>query len=343
MKRWRALQALPPYLGGKRKLLGQIFKLLPGPAQAPVFVDAFLGGASVSLMAKARGYQVTCNDIALRSRIVGEALIANDRVTLDEADVLRLFAPSESGDFIAGHYAPDVVPTKHARFLDGAFSIARSIEGPKHWLLMLLLVKYILRLRPMGNFGAKTIINQIEHENWEAIKPAYLREIFHRGIDGHPKRICETLRKQINGGVFGNGQVNQVSCLDVFDFLAQIDGGDILYLDPPYASTSSYETALNPLDSMLAGHMIKPEPSVFSRRNAVAALEKLFEASQQFPIWAISYGNAELSLDDLIAIVRKFRRDVHTESFHYIHLTGLSSEAKRAANREFLIIAEGDR
>ena len=343
MSRWRALQALPPYLGGKRKLLGQIFKPLPGPAQAPVFVDAFLGGGSVSLMAKARGYRVLCNDIAERSRIIGEALIANDRVALDEADVLRLFAGEQDGTFIADNFAPDVVPSKHARFLDRAFAVASSVDGPKRWLFLLLLLKYVLRLRPMGNFGAKTIIHQIEDQNWEAIKPAYMREIVHRGIDGHPKRICETLRKQINAGVFGNGQTNEVHCADVFDFLGQIDGGDLLYLDPPYSGTSAYETALCPLDSMLAGQVIDPEPSVFSRRDAVAALEQLFEASRRFPLWAISYGNAELSLDDLVGIVRKFRQDVHTESFHYIHLTGLSSAEKREVNREFLIIAKGDK
>ena len=39
---WTKLQALPPYLGGKRKLLGQIMKHLPGPDEAPVFIDAFL-------------------------------------------------------------------------------------------------------------------------------------------------------------------------------------------------------------------------------------------------------------------------------------------------------------
>jgi 16S rRNA G966 N2-methylase RsmD len=330
-------------MGGKRKLLGQIFKHLPGPAQTSVFVDAFLGGGSVSLMAKARGYRVLCNDIAERSRIIGEALIANDRVTLDEADVLRLFAGEHDGTFIVDHFAPDVVPTKHARFLDRAFAVARSIEGPKHWLLMLLLVKYILRLRPMGNFGAKAIIRQIENQNWEAIKPAYMREIVHRGIDGHPKRICETLRRQINAGIFGNGQVNSVACADVFDFLKQIDGGDILYLDPPYSGTSAYETALCPLDSMITGRVIDPEPSVFSRRDAVAALERLFEAAHRFPLWAISYGNTELSLDDLVRIVRRFRCDVRTESFHYIHLTGLSSAEKREQNREFLIIAKGDK
>ena len=41
---WGRLQALPPYLGSKRRLLGQIFKYLPSVSEAPVFVDAFLGG-----------------------------------------------------------------------------------------------------------------------------------------------------------------------------------------------------------------------------------------------------------------------------------------------------------
>ncbi len=79
---WTRLKALPPYFGGKRRLLGRIFKQMPKPEEAPVLVDAFLGGGSVSLFGKARGYRVIANDIAYRSSIVGKALIENDHVTL---------------------------------------------------------------------------------------------------------------------------------------------------------------------------------------------------------------------------------------------------------------------
>ena len=340
---WKPLNALPPYLGGKRRLLGHIFKPLPKPQEAHLFVDAFMGGGAVSLMAKARGYQVICNDIALRSRIVGEALIANDRAMLEKADLLRLFASPENGSFITDHFAPDVVPTSHAQFLDRASSATRAVEGPKRWLLMLLLVKYVLRLRPMGNFGAKTIMQQVERRDLEAINPNYLKDIFARDIAGHPMQICETLRLQINRGVFANGQPNEVHCSDVFYFLDRIDGGDILYLDPPYASTTSYESALNPLDSMLEGRVIDPEISAFSRKDAVVAMERLFEASRRFPLWVVSYGNAELQMEDLVAMISRYKRDVQTESFRYVHLTGLSSEEKREKNREFLIVAKGDR
>ena len=71
---WSRLKGLPPYLGGKRRLLGRIFKRIPIPRDAPILVDVFKGGGSVALFGKARGYRVIANDIALRSHLVGVIL-----------------------------------------------------------------------------------------------------------------------------------------------------------------------------------------------------------------------------------------------------------------------------
>ncbi len=340
---WGSFKALPPYFGGKRRLIGQIFKHLPGPKDARTFVDAFLGGGSVSLFAKARGYRVICNDSALRSNIVGKALIENDRVTLTGPDVTRLFTKNgHESRFIEENFAPDVVTTPHAKFLDSAFTNAREAQGTKKWLLLLLLVKYVLRMRPMGNFGAKTIIHQAEDGRWDEMNQHYLKDILVRGIAGHPKSVAEKLRQQINRGVFSNGQENKAHQLDVFEFLEQVDG-DILYLDPPYGGTSAYETALRPLDSMLDGRILKPEPSVFSRKGALEALERLFVAARRFPTWVISYGNQEVELETLVRLVGRFRPVAAAEEFRYTHLTGLSGEKHREKNREFLVVAKGDR
>ena len=335
---WSKLRALPPYFGGKRRLLGRIFKHVPKPHETPVFVDAFLGGGSVSLFAKGRGYRVVCNDIALRSYIVGKALIENNHVRLAREDVTRLFVEGEAeSHFIEENFARSVVTTKHARFLDNAFPVAREAEGVKRWPLLLLLVKYLLRMRPMGNFGAKTIVRQAEDKKWEEMNPNYLRDIISRNLHGHPRTVAERLRTQINSGVFSNGSENRVYRQDVFEFLEHAEG-DILYLDPPYAGTSSYETSLRALDSIIEGRIVRQAPSEFSNRDALQTLEHLFEACQKFPLWVISYGNQAIGLDDLIKLVGKFKKDVIADDVPYIHLTGLSSEAHKATNREFIIV-----
>src|SRR5256712_14068581 len=92
MKMWSALY---PYLGGNRRLCPLIFReidrVLPRRLWRKLtFLDAFLGGGSVSLYAKAQGFRVVAWDIAERAMMVGHGLIANSRVKLTREDILRL-------------------------------------------------------------------------------------------------------------------------------------------------------------------------------------------------------------------------------------------------------------
>src|SRR5438876_9898964 len=92
-RRLRMWSALYPYLGGKRRLCPLIFReidrVVPRRLWASLtFLDAFLGGGSVSLGAKSQGFKVIASDIAERSIVVGHALIQNSRVRLPRDDVL---------------------------------------------------------------------------------------------------------------------------------------------------------------------------------------------------------------------------------------------------------------
>src|SRR5271169_2861832 len=106
--------ALPPYLGGKRRLCPLIFReldrLLPRRLWPGLtFLDGFLGGGSMSLYSKAQGLRVVAWDIAERSIVTGQALIENNRVRLTYQDILRLAASTDDPPGrIERDYAPRV-------------------------------------------------------------------------------------------------------------------------------------------------------------------------------------------------------------------------------------------
>jgi len=333
---FRALAALPAYFGGKRRLLGAIFGDLPPAHDAPVFVDPFLGGGSVSLYAKARGYLVRCNDLADRSVVIGRALIENDRVTLGHDDLVRLAVPGER-TFAAKHLAPDVFPAEHAVFLGAVLENAATMAGPKRWLAQLVAVKHALRLRPMGNFGAKTIVKQAAAGQWEDMNPHYVKDLIARGLPRHPIRLAEQIRRQVNAGVFSNGLPNETHQGDAVEFLKSVEG-DICYLDPPYSGTLSYEKSLKPLDELLAGESLRPDPNPYSSDDPADVLPPLLEAASHIPVLGLSYGNAKIDLGGLMDIVRQYRPIVEGRAIQYTHCTGLAGDESRQKNQELLVI-----
>ena len=94
-----SLDALPPYLGGKRRLVPLILADLGAELPAAEwpgtsFCDPMCGGGAVALAAKAQGFEVYASDRARRGAIVAAALIANSSVQLREADWLPALRPA---------------------------------------------------------------------------------------------------------------------------------------------------------------------------------------------------------------------------------------------------------
>jgi len=336
---WGRFSALPAYLGGKRRLCRLIFALLATSVPRErwpslTLLDPFLGGGSVSLFAKAQGLRVACNDLALRSAAVGRALIANSTVTLTAADV-ALLTQEPSGPYAHSteqRYSPSVFSLDHARLLDRALSWVQSglFPEPKRSLAIVLLVKWALRIQPMSMLRG-TDARAAFGGDYDRVSPRRV---------GHYLRSQELLRpaalwrlaQETNLGVFpGQGSASQQ---DAFAFLDHTVG-DVVYLDPPYPTTTAYEREYEVLDELLEGESRPTSP--FSTDSEM--LISLFDACRDIPVWPVSLNNAAFSLQQLKDLLRPHRPNIRAVQVPYRHLGSIASEEKNETNREYVILA----
>ncbi|MFC1514476.1 DNA adenine methylase [Candidatus Omnitrophota bacterium] len=330
----RMFDSLLPYYGGKRKLcpviFKQIYRYLPQDKWfSSTFVDAFLGSGAMSLYAKARGFKIIGNDISERSYIAGKALIENNRVKIDQTDIDRLFLPhSNNTHFIEKEFAPDVFLPRHAKFLDNALLNADS------YLDKYLLIKYVFALRPFSKFSSPNAFNRpLAEGSFDRIKHTYVNHI--KDNLKPSLTILRILKDMINKGIFSNGEENEVFKEDAFDFIDKV-AGDVLYLDPPYVNTLSYEQEYEVLDKILDDTQPKSE---FSTEEGLMGLDLFLERAERFPLWVISYGSAggRTQLNEVKQIVAKYRKCEAME-FAYKHCEAVASEDHKSRNKEFLLI-----
>lgn len=255
------------------------------------FLDAFLGGGSVSLFAKAQGFRVVATDIAERAVVVGEALIANSRVRLAHADVLRLAKDDgQSPGRVECEYCPSVFTKEQARFLDRTLGIAGETPDPaKAALYRLLAIRVALLAHPMSQVRKGTI-HRLETGEYESITESCL----YHYVDGlrltRPKKLLD-LAEAINGGVFqGEGRMLKQS---IFDALPNIKA-NVMYADPPYEQVMSYEREYKIIDQMLEGASRSTSP--FTIKGGNNMIDLLLKKARHIPIWLLSFGNAAISL-----------------------------------------------
>lgn len=330
--------ALPPYLGGKRRLCPLIFReidrILPRRTWANLtFLDGFLGGGSVSLYAKAQGFSVVSTDIATRAITIGEALIANSRVRLTREDILRLAA--DTGDppgRIERDYTPSTFTKEQGRFIDRAIEIAdRTEDRAKAALIRLLAVRVALLAHPYSQVRKGTI-HRVTTGEYESITES---AVYHY-VDGlrltRPEKLWE-LAQQINAGVFqGEGRVERGS---VLEFLPSIQA-DLAYFDPPYPGVMSYEKEYKVIDEILEGQSRPTSP--FTAKDGAGMIDGLFERATHIPIWMLSLGNAVVTIGELEEKMTRFGRATRAIEIRYQHLAAVATEEKKATNLEYLVV-----
>jgi len=337
-KRLSMWSALPPYLGGKRRLCPLIFReldrILPRRNWPNLtFLDGFLGGGSVSLYAKAQGFRVVATDIAARSIVVGQALIENSRVRFTREDILRAAAPSDAPPGqIEQKYVPAVFTRTQARLLNKILTLADDARDvAKSALLRLLAIRVALLAHSMSSVRPGTI-HRVTTGEFEGITPSCVSDY----IDGlrlwRPDRLWK-LAQQINEGIFQG--VAEVRKVDIVEELPSVNA-DIAYFDPPYPGVASYEKEYKIIDEILEGSSLPMSP--FSAKGGATMLDILFERSKHIPVWVLSLGNAEVTLDELEQQMRSHGREVQATAVRYMHKASQASDEKRQQNREFILV-----
>lgn len=342
--------ALPPYLGGKRRLIPWIFQTL-GKASTPsswrqlTFIDAFVGGGAVSLYAKSQGFrQLQCNDWSQRSQTVIQALLENQTDRLNREETLLLTRPlpsDETPGFIQRHFSPGVFSTRHAQALDRLSFNALHIQSPTKRALAQLLTWHIIRdfvciSSSIGGSNRPYAETLDGLRDWQALNPKRFVDDSFPNLLKPTWHSLEKRRQAINKGIFTGSPVQRFQ-MDAIAFVSQAQG-DILYLDPPYPGCLSYESSNRVLDSVLTRSVTEPGLSTSPFTKDTRALETLLEQARHIPIWLLSYGNHQLSVDELAALVRRQdpKRKIEASARAFRHLPHVS---KSTATQELLVMA----
>ncbi len=330
--------ALPPYLGGKRRLCPIIFREIDRTIPRRLWrtltlLDAFHGGGSVSLFAKAQGFRVVACDIAERAIIIGRALVENTRVKLTREDVLRMLRPYDGlPGRVEATMAPAVFTKEQARFIDLALRVADETPDPSKANLIRLMVMRMALLCHAYAQVRKGTIHRVSTGEFESITES---AVYHY-VDGLRLTTVPKLwdlAQQLNAGVFeGRGTILKQSVLEA---LPTIDA-DVAYFDPPYPGVMSYEREYKVIDEIFEGTSRPTSP--FTAKDGANMIDGLFERAQHIPVWILSLGNAVVSVEDLEAKMLRFGRRVKSIQLRYQHLPAVATQEKKATNLEFLVV-----
>ncbi len=222
------------YRGSKRKILPWIWQKVNG-LSFDTTLDLFGGTASVSLLFKRMGKQVTCNDYLRYNYLSGVALIENSAIVLTNEDLAFLLSDDHDtandcfiADTFRGYYFLD----DENRWIDKTIVKILSLDAfysgktlrLKQALAIWALGQACLIKRPFNLFHRRNLKLRIRDvfrsfgnkSTWETPFPVAMR------------RFVE----EANQAIFDNGHQNKALCLDAFQ-VEQV-GYDLVYLDPPY-------------------------------------------------------------------------------------------------------------
>lgn len=331
------------YYGSKKRLLGWIYECVKDIPFKTV-LDGFGGTASVSLLMKSMGKDVTFNDALISNAISAKALLAN-KVPFKNDEEVHVFFDSvkpENGFIYKRFNGKFYLPRENA-WLDGVIRSINSQPESKRNAYLYCLFQACLQKRPFNLFHRA---NLDIRTNKKVEKTFGNQTTWDTPFEILAKRAYGELKKAVWRS---SGQINVMSPTDV----SEIDSGyGLVYLDPPYINPNNssddyqrryhfldglckYEQWEELIDKSYKNLQLKKQPHICEWQNKAHFKEKLFDLIRKHSqsVVVLSYvDNAYPS----IGILRSFFNKTF-ESYE-IRFQQLPHALSKGKKREVLII-----
>jgi DNA adenine methylase/adenine-specific DNA-methyltransferase len=325
------------YMGSKHRLLPWIHSVLQ-TLDFETAADPFVGSGCVAYLLKSMGRCVIASDFLNFPVTVSKATIENSHYHLDSSTLKKILAPVKNGpDFIEQTFTGVFYTREDLRFLDRVSHNIETLDNEhQQALACAALIRSCLKKQPRGVFT----VSGLRYDDGRRDLKLSIEEHFLEQVEA------------FNRIVFDNGRQHMIRRADVFEL--KPCGIDLVYLDPPYVPRSDDNCYikryhfLEGLSCYWRGLEIMKETKVrkirkrftpFSyRRTAVEAFDRLFHLYRN-SIIVLSYSsNGYPNLDELEALLRRYKRNVMTfEKPHRYHF-GTHNGVERAEVDEYLVV-----
>ncbi|MCD6018796.1 MAG: adenine methyltransferase [Bacteroidetes bacterium] len=327
------------YQGSKRKILPWLHEHTKN-LEFNTVLDAFGGSGSVSYLFKKMGKSVTYNDKLKFNSIIGKAIIENQNVTFLKEDLENLkewIKSNDYNDFIEKTFKGIYYLPKENKWLDG---INNGIINMNHYRGKTL--EYKKSMTYYALFQACLIKRpyNLFHRNNLSMRTADVERNFGNKVTWEKsfKMYFEKFILEANKLVFDS----QTPCFSLNKSVFDLDNVDydLVYLDPPYLNkketneTTNYLKCYHFLEGLAnynkweklidfnsANLRFKniDKGNHFRRENVTETFEELIKKFQNSTIVLSYKSGGNPSIDTLVRIMKKYKKNVYTRSIPYVY------------------------
>lgn len=334
----------PQYLGAKHTHLSWIKSFIPRNIKTAL--DAFGGSQSVAYLFKQMGLHTITNDFLNFNHQIGLALIENNGAMLTGEDISLLFAPAKNKSeftLMENVYTNVFFEKSETEFLDNFRANIPQLENlNKQALAFAIINRSMTRKVTMGHFAHTQALRYAGDPERVKRNRSLIRPI---------KDIFSDLLPKYNNAVFDNKQQNRSFNKNISELLPELNNIDVAYFDPPYCdSHADYQSFYHLLetfteywqDKQFINSIKRYEPQRYSgfdkKRDVIFSFEKLFEYSEEIPVWLISYNNRSYpGIKEFEEIISKYRQvSIETKTYQ----NGRGGKGSVAGSQEILFVCK---